>query len=91
MASSACVSPASGSKRLPLAFFPRSSAPKGSSPRRDKITDAIQRQIIVEAPLTLDDHQAILEALRRNCPSALNRVRQPVEDEQRYVRRVTGG
>jgi hypothetical protein len=57
----------------------------------DKVADAIERQITVEAPLTVDDHAAILEALRRNCPSTLNRLRQALDEEQRYVRRVTDG
>lgn len=56
----------------------------------DKIAEAIERQITIEAPLTLADHEAILEALRRNCPSTLNRLRQRLDEEQRYVRRVTG-
>jgi hypothetical protein len=57
----------------------------------DKLADAIERRVTIEAPLTLDDHQAILEALRRNCPPTLNRLRQRLDEEQRYVRRVTGG
>lgn len=57
----------------------------------DKIAAAIEQRITVEAPLTLADHEAILEALRRNCPSTLNRLRQRLDEEQRYVRRVTGG
>jgi hypothetical protein len=56
----------------------------------DRVADAIERQITVEAPLTLEDHEAILEALSRNCPSTLNRLRQRLDDERRYVRRVTG-
>ena len=57
----------------------------------DKIAEAIERQITIEAPLTLADHEDILEALRRNCPPTLNRLRQRLDEEQRYVRRVTGG
>ena len=56
----------------------------------DKVADAIERRITVETPLTLDDHQAIREALGRNCPSTLNRLRQRLDEEQRYIRRVTG-
>jgi hypothetical protein len=56
----------------------------------DKIADAIERQVTIEAPLTLDDHQAILEALGRNCPSTLYRLRQRLDEERRYARRVTG-
>ena len=57
----------------------------------DKVADALNRQITTEAPLTLDDHQAILDALSRNCPSTLHRLRERLLEEQRYVRRVTGG
>jgi hypothetical protein len=57
----------------------------------DKIADAIDRRITIEAPLTLADHEAILEALTRNCPPTLNRLRQRLDEERRYVRRVTGG
>jgi hypothetical protein len=57
----------------------------------DKVADAIERRITVEAPLTLEDHQAILEALSRNCPATLHRLRERLLEEQRYVRRVTGG
>ena len=56
----------------------------------DKVADAIERQITVEAPLTLEDHGAILEALTRDCPSTLNRLRRRLDEERRYVRRVTG-
>jgi len=57
----------------------------------DKVADALNRQITTEAPLTLDDHQAILDALSHNCPSTLHRLRERLLEEQRYVRRVTGG
>jgi hypothetical protein len=57
----------------------------------DKIADAIERQITIEAPLTLADHEAILAALTPNCPASLNRLRQRLDEERRYVRRVTGG
>jgi hypothetical protein len=57
----------------------------------DKVADAIERQITGEAPLTLDDHEAILEALSRHCPSTLYRLRERLLEEQRYLRRATGG
>ena len=56
----------------------------------EKVAGAIKRRAI-DAPLTLDDHEAILEALSRRCPSTLYRLRERLLDEQRYVRRVTGG
>ena len=62
---------------------------EGSPATADKIEDGIERQLI-EPPLTLDDHAAILQALSGNCPATLNRLRQRLLEEQRYVRRVTG-
>jgi hypothetical protein len=56
----------------------------------DKVADGIERGL-VEPRLTLADHQAILEALGRTCPSTLRRLRQRLLEEERYVRRVTGG
>ena len=56
----------------------------------DKLAAAIERQITVEAPLTLDDHKAILVALSSNCPPSLYKLRQRLDEERRYVRRVTG-
>jgi hypothetical protein len=55
----------------------------------DKVVDALERQITTEALLTLDDHEAILEALSRNCPATLYRLRERLLEEQRYVRRAT--
>jgi hypothetical protein len=57
----------------------------------DKIVDALNRQITTEVALTLEDHQAILAALSQHCPPTLNRLRQRLLEEQRYVRRATGG
>ena len=57
----------------------------------DRVVDAIDRRITVEAPLTLEDHQTILEVLSRDCPTTLYRLRQRLLEEQRYVRRATGG
>jgi len=55
-----------------------------------KIVDAIEQQITVEAPLTIADHDAILEALGRNCTPTLLRLRERLLDERRYIRRITG-
>jgi hypothetical protein len=63
---------------------------EGFAATADKVVDAIRRQITVEVPLTLDDHEAILEALSRNCPATLYRLRERLLEEQRYVRRATG-
>ena len=40
-----------------------------------KLADAIEQQVTVEAPLTADDYGAIAEALGRNCPATLYRLR----------------
>ena len=55
-----------------------------------RIAGAIEQQITVEAPLTMADHEAILEALGSNCPPTLLRLRERLLDEQRYIRRITG-
>jgi len=56
-----------------------------------KIADAIERQWTLEAPLTLADHEAIIEALAENCPTTLHRLRTELLEEQRRIRRITGG
>jgi hypothetical protein len=63
---------------------------EGFASTADKVADSIDRKITIEAPLTLADHEAILEALGRSCPPTLHRLRQRLLEEQRYVRRVTG-
>ena len=40
-----------------------------------KIARAIDMQVTVEAPLTGTDYEAIAEALGRNCPATLYRLR----------------
>ena len=55
-----------------------------------KIAGAIEQRISVEAPLTMADHEAMLEALGSNCPPTLLMLRERLLDEQRYIRRVTG-
>jgi len=64
---------------------------EGYSETGAKIADAIERRITVEAPLTLDDYEAIAEALSRNCPAPLYRLRTELLEELRRLRRVTGG
>ena len=56
-----------------------------------KIADAIERRITVEAPLALDDYEAIATALSRNCPAPLYRLRTELLEELRRLRRITGG
>ena len=56
-----------------------------------KIAGAIERRITVEAPLMLDDYEAIAEVLSRNCPAPLYRLRTELLEELRRLRRVTGG
>jgi hypothetical protein len=66
-------------------------AGKGYPVTAAKIADAIERQWTLEAPLTLEDHEAILAALADNCPSTLHRLRTELLEEQRRIRRITGG
>ena len=56
-----------------------------------RIRDAIERRITIEAPLTIADHDAILAALERDCPSTLYKVRRELLEERQRVRRITGG
>ena len=56
-----------------------------------KIADAIERRITTEAPLTLDDYEAIATALSRNCPAPLYRLRTELLKDLQRLRRVTGG
>jgi hypothetical protein len=55
-----------------------------------RIAQAIELQVTVEAPLTMADHEAILEVLARDCPPTMYRLRQELLEEQRRVRRITG-
>jgi hypothetical protein len=54
----------------------------GSVDTARKLADAI-RVNAIEAPLTTDDHEAILVALGDNCPSGLARLRRELLDDQR--------
>ena len=56
-----------------------------------KITDATERKITLEAPLTLADHEAIIQALGHSCPATLYRLRTELLEQQRRRRRITGG
>ena len=56
-----------------------------------KIADAIAQKVTVEAPLVLADYEAIAEALSRDCPAPLYRLRTQLLEELRRLRRVTGG
>jgi hypothetical protein len=56
-----------------------------------KIADAIERQITIEAPLTLEDYEAISAVLAHNCPAPLYRLRTELLEELRRLRRITGG
>ena len=51
-----------------------------------KISQAIQLQVTTEAPLTLEDHEAILVALGDRCPPELGRLRRELLEEQRRLR-----
>jgi hypothetical protein len=56
-----------------------------------KIADAIERHVTTEAPLVAADYEAILDTLNRNCPATLHRLHRELLEDQRYIRRVTGG
>ena len=56
-----------------------------------KIAEAIARKVTVEAPLILGDYEAIADALSRDCPAPLYRLRTQLLEELRRLRRVTGG
>lgn len=56
-----------------------------------RIRDAIERGVTIEAPLTMADHDAILDTLERDCPPTLYRHRRELLEERRRLRRITGG
>ena len=56
-----------------------------------KIADAIAAKVTVEAPLTLADYEAIAEALSRDCPAPLYRLRTELLEDLRRLRGLTGG
>jgi len=59
----------------------------GSHETAARIDRAIELQVTTEAPLTMDDHEAILAALGNSCPTSLSRLRRELLEEQRWVRR----
>jgi hypothetical protein len=64
---------------------------KGHAATAARVRDAIERGVTIEAPLTIPDHEAILDALESDCPPTLYRLRRELLEEQRRVRRITGG
>ena len=56
-----------------------------------RVADAIERRITVEAPLTLDDYEAISMVLAHDCPASLHRLRTELLEQQQRLRRITGG
>ena len=56
-----------------------------------KIADAINRQITIEAPLALEDYEAISAVLAHTCPASLHRLRSTLVEELQRVRRITRG
>ena len=59
----------------------------GYSDTAARIAEAIELQVTTEAPLTADDHEAILVALGDGCPPSLSRLRRELLEEQRRLRR----
>ena len=66
-------------------------ADEGHPETAGKIADAIAAKVTVEAPLTLADYEAIAEALSRDCPAPLYRLRTELFEELQRRRRITGG
>ena len=57
-----------------------------------KIAESVKLKVTVEAPLTGADYEAIAEALSpSNCPASLYRLRTELLEQQRRLRRITGG
>jgi hypothetical protein len=54
------------------------------------IADALKRQTI-EPPLTLADYEAVSAVLDHNCPATLYGLRTQLLEQQRRLRRITGG
>jgi len=52
-----------------------------------RVEQAIELHVATEAPLTMEDHEAILEALGNSCPTSLARLRRELLEEQRWLRR----
>jgi hypothetical protein len=52
-----------------------------------RIAEAIELRVTTEAPLTAEDHEAILLALGEACPTGLARLRRELLEEQRRLRR----
>ncbi|HET7367107.1 MAG TPA: hypothetical protein VFI83_01980 [Gaiella sp.] len=52
-----------------------------------RIAEAIELRVTTEAPLTAEDHEAILLALGDRCPASLARLRRELLEEQRRRRR----
>jgi hypothetical protein len=63
----------------------------GSSATAGRVASALDRGVTTEAPLELQDYEAIAEALDRSCPPSLYRLHREVLEDLRRVRRITGG
>jgi hypothetical protein len=72
--------------RLLSEILEREGYPETSS----KVADAIMRRVTIEAPLALDDYEAIATVLDRDCPAPLYRLHTEVLEQQRRIRRITG-
>ena len=56
-----------------------------------KLAQAVDLQVTTEAPLTIDDHETVLAALRAECPSGLYRLRTELDKDHRLRRGVRRG
>jgi hypothetical protein len=59
----------------------------GSDDTARKLAEAIRLQVL-EPPLTLDDHDAILRALGDDCPTGLAKLRRELLHDQARRRRA---
>jgi hypothetical protein len=56
-----------------------------------KLAQAVDLKVTTEAPLTVGDHEAVLSALRRDCPTGLYRLRTELDKDHRLRRGFAGG
>ena len=56
-----------------------------------RLAQAIEQRVTTEAPLTIEDHEAILAALEPYCPAGLNRLHTELAKDQRLRRGRSGG
>lgn len=63
---------------------------QGFSATAARIDAALERGVTTEAPLELQDYEAVAQALSGTCPPSLYALRREVLEDLRRIRRVTG-